>query len=237
MPITRMGNIIANSGDDVKGSFADERIQACNTKVPDLVLEFCQCIVIPSYISDPLDLPSGFGHMEDGFSWTGAVDAAVSGDFLRRRAASGRIRRLRRTGPGFVGADPGRARFRSRRERGHVVIVNFWATWCVPCRAEMPMLDAFYKKHRGEGLDIIGLSVDSPSALPKVKQVAATVSYPMAVARDAQANGFPAPNALPMTYVIDGKGEVKAVLMPEDDKGLDEAKLAKIVEPLMKAWP
>ena len=122
-------------------------------------------------------------------------------------------------------------------QRGHVVIVNFWATWCVPCRAEMPMLDAFYKKHRGEGLDIIGLSVDSPAALAKVKQVAATVSYPMAVARDAQANGFSAPNALPVTYVIDGKGEVKAVLMPEDDKGLDEAKLAKIVEPLMKSWP
>lgn len=122
-------------------------------------------------------------------------------------------------------------------QRGHVVIVNFWATWCVPCRAEMPMLDAFYKKHRGEGLDLIGISVDSPAALAKVKQVAATVSYPMAVAREAQANGFPAPNALPMTYVIDGKGEVKAVLMPEDDKGLDEAKLAKIVEPLMKAWP
>lgn len=122
-------------------------------------------------------------------------------------------------------------------QRGHVVIVNFWATWCVPCRAEMPMLDAFYKKHRGEGLDIIGLSIDTPAALAKVKQVAGTVSYPMAVARDAQVNGFPAPNALPVTYVIDGKGEVKAVLMPEDDKGLDEAKLAKIVEPLMKAWP
>ena len=120
-------------------------------------------------------------------------------------------------------------------QRGHVVIVNFWATWCVPCRAEMPMLDAFYKKHRGEGLEMIGLSVDTPAALAKVRQVAATVSYPMAVARDAQANGFAAPNALPVTYVIDAKGAVQAVMMPEDDKGVDEAKLAGIVEPLLRS--
>lgn len=122
-------------------------------------------------------------------------------------------------------------------QRGHVVIVNFWATWCVPCRAEMPMLDAFYKKHSGEGLQMIGLSVDTPAALAKVKQVAATVSYPMAVARDAQTNGFAAPNALPVTYVIDAKGAVKAVLTPQDDKGVDEAKLAGIVEPLLKTGP
>src|SRR5579859_3228435 len=120
-------------------------------------------------------------------------------------------------------------------QRGHVVIVNFWATWCVPCRAEMPMLDAFYKKHSGEGLQMIGLSVDTPAALAKVRQVAATVSYPMAVARDAQANGFAAPNALPVTYVIDAKGAVQAVMMPEDDKGVDEAKLAGIVEPLLRS--
>ena len=122
-------------------------------------------------------------------------------------------------------------------QRNHVVIVNFWATWCVPCRAEMPMLDAFYKKHRDEGLEMIGLSIDTPAALARVKQTAATVSYPMAVARDAQANGFPTPNALPITYIIDRKGMVKAVLIPEDDKGLDEAKLDKIVEPLLKNAP
>jgi len=122
-------------------------------------------------------------------------------------------------------------------QRGHVVVINFWATWCVPCRAEMPAFDAFYKKHRDEGLEMIGLSVDTPAALAKVKQVAGMVSYPIAVARDAQTNGFPAPSALPITYIIDRKGLVKAVLMPEDDKGLDEAKLDKIVAPLLKNGP
>ena len=120
-------------------------------------------------------------------------------------------------------------------QRGHVVIVNFWATWCVPCRAEMPMLDAFYKKHHGEGLEMIGVSIDTPSALAKVKQVAATVGYPIAVARDAQTNGFPAPNALPVTYVVDAGGGVAAVMMPENGEGISERKLADTVEPLLKS--
>jgi len=125
------------------------------------------------------------------------------------------------------------ATFDLSAQRGHVVVVNFWATWCVPCRAEMPMLDSFYKKHKAEGLTLLGLSIDSPSALPGVKKAAAGVSYPIAVARDAKANGFPAANALPITYIIDAKGEVKARVMPEQE-GITEQQLADLVEPLLK---
>ena len=118
-------------------------------------------------------------------------------------------------------------------QRGHVVIVNFWATWCVPCRAEMPMLDAFYKKHKDQGLTLLGLSIDTPKAMDNVKKIAGTVTYPIAVARDAQANGFPAANALPITYIIDAKGQIQATLVPEA-QGLSEDKLAALVEPLLK---
>jgi thiol-disulfide isomerase/thioredoxin len=44
--------------------------------------------------------------------------------------------------------------------RGKVVLVNYWATWCAPCRKEMPKLDAFYRRYHARGLEIIGISID-----------------------------------------------------------------------------
>src|ERR1700684_886482 len=44
--------------------------------------------------------------------------------------------------------------------RGKVVVVSFWATWCPPCRKEMPVLDALYRRYHGQGLEMIGLSAD-----------------------------------------------------------------------------
>jgi len=145
---------------------------------------------------------------------------------------------------GFAAAEPAPAlsvptlagpAFDLSAQRGHVVVINFWATWCAPCRAEMPMLDAFYKKHHAEGLEMIGVSVDTPAALAKVKQAAGTVGYPNAVMREARANGFPSPNALPVTYVIDAQGAVAAVLMPDNGEGIGEEKLASVVGPLLKS--
>ena len=54
--------------------------------------------------------------------------------------------------------------------RGKVVVVSFWATWCPPCRAEMPVLDAFYRRYHGQGLEMIGLSADRPHDRSDVHQ-------------------------------------------------------------------
>ncbi len=56
------------------------------------------------------------------------------------------------------------------REKGHVVLVNFWATWCVPCREEFPDLVRLEKSYRGRGLRILGVSTDLAKDLPKVEK-------------------------------------------------------------------
>lgn len=113
--------------------------------------------------------------------------------------------------------------------RGHVTIVNFWATWCPPCRAEMPALDAFHRAH--PEVAMIGVSVDKTRDRDAVDEAAKTVHYPIAVLADAERNGFGKPSALPITYIVDGASVIRAVLTSDPDP-LTEARLAQAVQPL-----
>jgi cytochrome c biogenesis protein CcmG, thiol:disulfide interchange protein DsbE len=116
--------------------------------------------------------------------------------------------------------------------RGKVVIVSFWATWCPPCRAEMPVLDAFYRRYHSQGLEMIGLSADRPHDRSNLTKVMQSFGYPAAMLDDAKVNDFGTPSALPMTVVIDGHGIVRAELTP-DQMAVTEKSLSAAVLPLL----
>lgn len=116
--------------------------------------------------------------------------------------------------------------------RGKVVILNIWATWCPPCRAEMPMLDAFYRQHQSEGVVLVGLSADELHDRKDVVKVMQGLAYPAALLKEAKVNGFGAPRALPITYVIDADGIMRARRLPGRGP-LTEAELTGLVVPLL----
>jgi cytochrome c biogenesis protein CcmG/thiol:disulfide interchange protein DsbE len=112
--------------------------------------------------------------------------------------------------------------------RGKVVLVNFWATWCVPCRKEMPTLDAFYRRHRGQGFELIGISIDFARDAAKMRKVAAGLAYPAAWINDIAVNGFGAPEGVPVSYMIDADGIIRDKFIAVPNKLLND-----VVVPLL----
>ncbi|MHB1310944.1 MAG: TlpA family protein disulfide reductase [Gemmatimonadaceae bacterium] len=94
--------------------------------------------------------------------------------------------------------------------RGRVVLVNFWATWCLPCRAEMPMLEAMAQRHAPAGLVVLGLSVDrsGPEAVTNFLRERG-ITYPVAiVGRDVE-TAFGGVQGYPTSVLLDRTGRVR----------------------------
>jgi cytochrome c biogenesis protein CcmG, thiol:disulfide interchange protein DsbE len=128
------------------------------------------------------------------------------------------------------------SRFSLADHAGKVVVLNFWASWCAPCREEMPALDAYYRRHRGEGLEVIAISMDSPKDEAKARDLMRAFSFPAAFARESNIKGYGRVSLLPLTFVIDRNG----VLRKDGRYGatpLDTATLERTVTPLLRAQP
>jgi len=118
-------------------------------------------------------------------------------------------------------------------DSGKVVIVHFWATWCEPCRKEMPIFDAFYKAHRAEGVEVIAVSVDDPDDLKDVNAAMAEFSFPAALISRTQAKGYGRLWRIPLTFVIDRHGILRRDGWT-DEPDIDAASLDAAVLPLLR---
>jgi peroxiredoxin len=103
--------------------------------------------------------------------------------------------------------------------KGKVLLLNFWATWCPPCRAEIPDFVEAYKDHKAEGLEILGISVDKlPTEKLKAFVDNAKINYPVVLAPAKLLGDYQPGNYIPVTIFIDKKGVIRFRQVGQVDK-------------------
>ena len=118
-----------------------------------------------------------------------------------------------------------------REYRGRVVMINFWATWCGPCRQEMPALNALYEKYRNAGFMLFGVNVDAESGNAARMADKLKVSYPILFDTDKKASALYRVNTMPMTVLVDRDGKIRYV-QPGYRSGYEDKYQAQIREML-----
>ncbi len=113
--------------------------------------------------------------------------------------------------PDFTLKTHGGGNYRLTEQRGSVILVNFWATWCGPCRQEMPILDALAKKYADLGVQVVGVNVETETDGVQSYLSEVPVSFPILLDLENIASKAYDVKAMPTTVIIDKDGRVRAL--------------------------
>lgn len=93
--------------------------------------------------------------------------------------------------------------------KGEVVLINFWASWCAPCRQEMPLLDTLYKRYKKLGFTLLGVNVEEDSDKARDLIKVNSVSFPILFDRKNEVSKLYNLVAMPSTVMIDREGKIR----------------------------
>lgn len=125
------------------------------------------------------------------------------------------------------------AHFDTRELKGKVVFVTFWATWCGPCRAELPALSRYAAEHSDRGFVVLALSLDSQADLPQVRDIARPLRFPVGMLEDEHVPGYGRIWHLPVSFVIDRQGRLVVNGWKDKVPVWDAERLEREVTPLL----
>jgi len=113
--------------------------------------------------------------------------------------------------PDFTLRSVAGANLRLAEQRGQVVLVNFWATWCGPCRQEMPHLNRLYDKYRSAGFVLLGVNIDDDPRAAADLAAKLGLHFPVLLDTDKKVSRVYDMSAMPATLLIDRDGRVRHI--------------------------
>lgn len=115
------------------------------------------------------------------------------------------------TAPDFVLRSSTGENLRLSEYRGDVVMINFWATWCGPCRQEMPLLDELYGRYQRVGFSLLGVNIDDDSrrAMAMVNELG--IRFPVLFDSEKKVSKLYEVEAMPLTILLDREGTVRHI--------------------------
>jgi cytochrome c biogenesis protein CcmG/thiol:disulfide interchange protein DsbE len=116
---------------------------------------------------------------------------------------------------------------------GQVVILTFWATWCVPCREELPLLSDYAREHAAQGLRVLGFTLDSGDRLDAVRSVARSLAFPVGFLAEDSAPGYGRIWRVPVNFTIGRDGMLLDNGWKDKQPVWTRERLERIVSPLL----
>ena len=115
--------------------------------------------------------------------------------------------------------------------KGHPVVLNFWATWCGPCKLEMPWFQEFSAKYKPQGLIVLGLAQDDGASRDDIASAAKKigVNYPILMPDDAVSKAYGGVEYLPETFYVDKTGKVVTIAAGVPSKDQMEAEIQQTI--------
>ena len=140
-----------------------------------------------------------------GTSLLGAILVIFTVSTLAASSLEGQV------APDFVLRSATGENLRLSEYRGDVVLINFWATWCGPCRQEMPLLDDLYGRYQRVGLNLLGVNIDEDSrrAMQMVQELG--VNFPVLFDENKEVSKLYEVEAMPVTILVDREGIVRHI--------------------------